>query len=331
MYLVCFGTRPEYIKLKSIIDNVPKYKVNIKTCFTGQHRHLLDGINVDYALTFENNHSENRLNDIVINILKNTYIFENIDNVIVQGDTTTAMAMALSAFQSKIRVIHIEAGLRTFNSMDPFPEEMNRQLISKLASIHFCPTETNAQNLLKESIPEKNIHVVGNTGLDNINRNDCRYDDIVLVTMHRRNNLDIMDEWFTEIEKVAKLYPHIKFILPIHPNPKVQKHRHLLKTVNVVEPMDHDEIIEVMKKCKFIISDSGGIQEEASFLNKRIIICRETTERQEVLNTHGVLCKNPANLEKFVNYMNDNYISAEDCPFGDGFAYKKILKTINNN
>jgi UDP-N-acetylglucosamine 2-epimerase (non-hydrolysing) len=138
MFLVCFGTRPEYIKIKSIIENLK----NVKTCFTGQHVDLINNIDVDYKLNI-NNENDNRLNNIVINILKNNHIFDNIEYVIVQGDTTTAMAIALSAFHNNIKIIHLEAGLRTNNINDPYPEEMNRQVISKLAYLHLCPTEMN--------------------------------------------------------------------------------------------------------------------------------------------------------------------------------------------
>jgi UDP-N-acetylglucosamine 2-epimerase len=151
---------------------------------------------VDYTLEINSTAYKNRLNEIVINILKHTHIFENIEYVLVQGDTTTALAMALSAFHHNKKVIHLEAGLRTHNIEDPFPEEANRQMISRLAQIHLCPTELNKQNLLEEGIKESNIFVVGNTGLDNIDRSNCVYENKVLITLHRRNNLPIMDRWF---------------------------------------------------------------------------------------------------------------------------------------
>ena len=155
--LICFGTRPEYIKVKSLIDNL----VDIKTCFTGQHSDLLKNIDVDYNLDIKDL-TENRLNNIFINIMKNSHIFDDIDYVLVQGDTTSACAIALSAFNNKKKVIHLEAGLRSNNINDPFPEELNRQLISRLTSIHLCPTLFNKNNLLNENIKE-NIYIVGNT------------------------------------------------------------------------------------------------------------------------------------------------------------------------
>ena len=157
--LICFGTRPEYIKVKSLIDNFP----NIKTCFTGQHPDLLNNINVDYKLLMDKELSENRLNNIFSNIFYYN-IFNDIEYVIIQGDTSTACAIALSAFNHGKKIIHLEAGLRSCNLKDPFPEEMNRQVISRLVDIHLCPTEFNKQNLLNENVSGE-IYVVGNTGL----------------------------------------------------------------------------------------------------------------------------------------------------------------------
>jgi UDP-N-acetylglucosamine 2-epimerase (non-hydrolysing) len=324
MILICFGTRPEYIKVRSLIEHLP----NKKTCFTGQHPDLLQDVQVDHKLHITPT-TKNRLNEIVINILKHTDIFTNIEYVLVQGDTTTALAMALSAFHHNTKIIHLEAGLRTNNIEDPFPEEANRQLITRLAQIHLCPTELNKQNLLKEGIKESNIFVVGNTGLDNIDRSNCIYENKVLITLHRRNNIPIIDRWFMTIEQIAIEHPEIEFILPIHPNPEIQKHKHLLNRVNILQPQSHSALIEIMKKTKCIISDSGGIQEEASFLNKKVIICRADTERPEVLEHHGILCKTPEELPEIFEYVNTTYSVVERCPFGDGFAYKKINTIID--
>jgi UDP-N-acetylglucosamine 2-epimerase (non-hydrolysing) len=322
MFLVCFGTRPEYIKVKSFIDNIK----NVKTCFTGQHVDLLKNIDFDYSLTIQNE-TDNRLNNILINILKNGYIFDNIKYAIVQGDTTTAMAVAISAVHHNIKVIHLEAGLRTYNVEDPYPEEMNRQLISRLAYMHLCPTEKNKINLLTENITS-NIFVTGNTGLDNIDKEDISYTNKVVITLHRRNNHNMIKQWFTTIEKIANKYNDTEFILPIHPNPNVKQHKDLFKKVCVVEPLSHNEMIKLVKSCRLIISDSGGIQEEASYLNKKIIICREDTERPEVLDSgHGILCPKPEFLEDiFARVYEDFYINSY-CPFGDGYSHKRI-KTI---
>ena len=324
MFLICFGTRPEYIKVKSLIDNLK----NVKTCFTGQHPDLLKNIKVDIELTMHDLNL-NRLNNIIINTLSNSNIFKDIDYVIVQGDTTSALSIALSAFNNKIKVIHLEAGLRTYNIEDPYPEEFNRQIISRIAYIHLCPTELNKKNLLNEGI-NKNIYVTGNTGLDNIDKTNTIYGNKIIITLHRRDNHHNIYEWFAIIEKIATNNPELEFILPIHPNPNVQKYRYILNKVKVINPINHLDMINLIKKCKFVISDSGGIQEEASFLNKKIIICRKDTERPEILETHGVMCNSPCKLEEIFNYVNENYIIDKPCPFGNGSAYKIITNILEN-
>ena len=322
--LICFGTRPEYIKVKSLIDNIK----DVKTCFTGQHHDLLKDIHCDYRMDFFNK-TDNKLNNILINNLSDYQFFKNIKFVLVQGDTTSAFGMALNAFHNNIKVIHLEAGLRTNDKLDPYPEELNRQLISKIADYHLCPTKKNMENLHKENI-YKNVYITGNTGLDNISKDDCYYGNKILITIHRRNNIDIIDKWFYEINKIASTNTDLEFILPMHPNPEIQKHKAILKNVNVIEPLNHSNLITILKTVKFVISDSGGIQEEASFLNKKIIICRKTSERDEIIGKHGIFCKCPSELNDIFNVINENYYINEECPFGDGNAYKKIINIFNN-
>jgi UDP-N-acetylglucosamine 2-epimerase (non-hydrolysing) len=320
--LICFGTRPEYIKVKSLINNLNI----IKTCFTGQHKDLVKSVDFDYELTIDDE-SENRLNSIFISTMKHSEIFKNIDYVLVQGDTSTACALAISAFNHGKKIIHLEAGLRSQNIKDPYPEEMNRQVIGRLADIHLCPTEFNKQNLLKENVSGK-IFVVGNTGLDNISKEGCKYKNQVLITMHRRDNHHNMDKWFEELEKLAKKYSDLEFLIPLHPNPNVQKHKNIFKKVKVVEPMTHDELIKYVKKCKFVISDSGGLQEECSYLNKKIVVCRKTTERPESVGTHSFMCGLPEKLEEIVDKIYKNYKVNAVCPYGDGESWKKILDLL---
>ena len=326
--LICFGTRPEYIKVKPLIHNLP----NIKTCFTGQHEQLLQNVVVDYKIDMSDNISDNRLNNIICCIMKHTHIFENIDYVLVQGDTTSAVAMALSAFNNGIKVIHLEAGLRSNNLKDPYPEEVNRRCISRIADIHLCPTEFNKENLLKENVGGE-IYVTGNTGLDNISKEGCEYGNKVLITMHRRDNHEKMEQWFQTMETIANKYKNIEFLIPLHPNPNVQKHKHLFQKVKVVEPMTHEAIIEYIKTCKFVISDSGGLQEECSYLNKKIIVCRKTTERPESIGVHSFMCDNPEMLEALVEQINESYEVVSVCPYGNGDSWKNIgdiIKMIKN-
>jgi UDP-N-acetylglucosamine 2-epimerase (non-hydrolysing) len=320
--LICFGTRPEYIKVKSLIKNLD----NIKTCYIKQHKDLLSNIKTDYIINISEL-TDNRLNNIISNILCKDNIFNDIDYVLVQGDTTSALSIALSAFNNNKKVIHLEAGLRSYNKLDPYPEEMNRCLISRITDIHLCPTELNKMNLIKENIKD-NIYVVGNTGLDNINRDNIKYGNKILITLHRRDNHNMMDLWFKELEKIANKYNEIEFILPIHPNPNVLKHKNILKKVNVIEPLNHNNLIDLIKECKFIISDSGGIQEECSFLKKKIVICRKTTERPEVLENYGVLCDSIDKLENYVDEFMNNYEIDKECPFGDGYSWIKIKKIL---
>jgi len=321
--LVCFGTRPEYIKVKSLIDNLP----NVKTCNTGQHTGLLQNIPSDYQLSIESTTSC-RLNNIVIGILSHIEVFQDIEYVLVQGDTTSAIAMALSAIHNGKRVIHLEAGLRTFDCSDPFPEELNRQMISRIASIHLCPTHLNRQNLMNEGIRD-NLFVVGNTGLDSIDPSGCTYGNTVFITLHRRKNVESIEDWFLELNSLSLSYPSISFVIAVHPNPAIRKHTHLLKNIQVVEPMPHDVTINIVKSCMCIISDSGGLQEEASFLKKKIIICRESTERPEILGTFGTLCSHPSELRsKFEIVLRDPMIELE-CPYGDGRSYQRIINVFN--
>jgi len=322
--LLCYGTRPEYIKMKSLIEHMD----NVQTCFTGQHQ-MMQHIEADYSIVIDPTESDNRLSNLWINILKRD-IFEKVDYVMVQGDTTSACAMAVSAFHHGKKVIHLEAGLRTYDPDNPFPEEINRQIISRIATIHLCPHQNNMQNLLDEKV-QGEIYIVGNTGLDTIDPNDTEYQNKVLITMHRRENHKYIDDWFAEFEKLANRYRDLEFILPLHPNPMFKKHCSIFKKVKIVKPMSHQEIITILKKCKFVISDSGGLQEECSFLNKKIIVCRKTTERPEIIGIVSYLCKQPSDLDAMVEMVNDNYVVNAECPYGDGKSWKKIIKLIHHS
>jgi UDP-N-acetylglucosamine 2-epimerase (non-hydrolysing) len=327
--LICFGTRPEWIKIKPLIEAFKNNGISHDILFTGQHVDLLKDINADYKIILQNL-SNNRLNSVLANNLL-TDIENKYTHVLVQGDTTSALGMALWGFHNKLKIIHLEAGLRTHDLNHPFPEEANRQLISRIADIHFCATKENEKSLYSENVPKKeHIYVVGNTGLDNLVYVKTTYSNKVLVTLHRRENHALIGDWFKAIDELAELYKDLEFILPIHPNPEVIKHKNLLKYTKVVDPMDHKSTIDILKDCKFVMTDSGGIQEEASFLNKKIIICRKTTERSECLGTHGVLCLLPCDLQDHVKQINFNYKIENKCPFGDGYSSQKISNILKN-
>lgn len=331
--LIGYGTRPEFIKVKPLIDKL-KGKIGFKTVFTGQHVDIINkGYVPDYVLTIPE--GSNRLDCVISSAFNNEIIFKDITHVLVQGDTSSALSLALAAFHRQIDVIHLEAGLRTYDFKNPYPEEMNRQLIGRIANINLCPTEINALTLELEKV-QGEIFVVGNTGLDSLVewKKKCDYTNKVLITLHRRENHDIIEKWFTEINKLAKSNKDLEFILPLHPNPNVQKWKHLLTDVNVVAPLPHNELLEVLVKSKFVISDSGGLQEECSFFNKKIIVCREKTERQESVGHTSFLCASPKELKKSFAVINNEYYNKDvcghtpPCPFGDGNAAEKILKVL---
>tara|TARA_R100001509_G_scaffold47076_1_gene25452 strand:+ start:87 stop:1091 length:1005 start_codon:yes stop_codon:yes gene_type:complete len=331
MILICFGTRPEWLKIKPLIG-----KLNCKLLFTGQHQDLLSEIAVDYSINpcAKSHGSENmRLNSVIEDCLSQFPVHDSdlFDYVLVQGDTATAFGCALAAFNLKLKVIHLEAGLRTRDLSNPYPEEGYRQMISRISTINLCPTTLSARNLEEECIT--NTHVVGNTVLDNLvpHKGSESYGGKVLVTLHRRENHEIMSEWFRELDSIAKVYKDdLEFILPIHPNPNVTKHRNILANVNVIDPLNHNDTIKLLAECKFCITDSGGIQEEASFFNKKCIVCRKDTERQEaLLSGHVVLCKEPEDLTSKVRAMIDNYEIDKPCPFGNGDSSEIISKILH--
>jgi len=325
MMLICFGTRPEYIKIKPLLT-VFKDNIDYALLFTGQHTDLLKNLPED-TRRLKIIDGPNRLDSIVQSILNQEELFEDITSVLVQGDTTSVFSLALAAFHRQVKVIHLEAGLRTYDKWNPYPEEFNRQAVSRIADIHLCPTELSAENLRREGIVD-NIFVSGNTVLDNIRDVSIKYEDIVVVTMHRRENHHCIEEWFQEINLLAEKNPSLQFILPIHPNPNVYRHREMLTNVKVVSPLEYNRFIELLAKAKFVITDSGGIQEETSFFFKKCIVCRKATERSEGLGVFSFLCETPSQLEAAFNAVNDDHIPQGVCPYGDGYAAESILEYL---
>ncbi len=327
MILISFGTRPEFIKVKPLIETIDG-RLPYKLLFTGQHIDLLSKIKFKKNLIrLSVEEGSNRLDSIVSSMMNKEDIFENISAVLVQGDTTSAFAIALAAFHRKIKIIHLEAGLRTYDKNQPYPEEFNRQAISRMADIHLCPTNTSKNFLINEKV-QGIKEVVGNTVLDNLVDIRTEYSNKIIVTMHRRENHHNMKEWFTTIDNIASLNPGLKFIIPLHPNPNVQKHKRLLKDVRVIEPLEYEQFIDLLSTAKFVITDSGGLQEETSFLAKKCIVCREKTERTEGLGTFAFMCPKPRDLMKVFQEVNRNHIPVGVCPYGDGTASKKIYNII---
>jgi UDP-N-acetylglucosamine 2-epimerase (non-hydrolysing) len=325
MLLVCYGTRPEYLKLRPLFEKM-KGVVPFKTLFVGQHTDLVSE-NSDYKIEISD--GRNRLDSIVSSIM-NCFDFkaEGVKSVLVQGDTTTAFAIALSAFNHEIPIVHLEAGLRTYNLAQPYPEEANRQMISRIASIHLCPTGLSKRRLISECAPGI-IEVVGNTVLDNLVGIETEKEKKVLVTMHRRENHKNMGKWFAAIDNLAKEYFEYEFLLPIHPNPLVKKYQTTFKNINVVEPMRYNDLIGYLSRCSYVITDSGGIQEEASFLRKPCLVCRQETERTEGLNNFSLLCEYPYLLPELFKRLEFLEMKGS-CPYGNGNAAQRIMKILVN-
>jgi UDP-N-acetylglucosamine 2-epimerase (non-hydrolysing) len=336
----------------------------VKVCITAQHRHLLDqvidffGIKVDYDLDLMRPGQD--LHSLTSDIITSTKtIFESYapDLVLVHGDTATSMAAALSAFYLRIPVGHVEAGLRTFNKYSPFPEEINRCITSKIADFHFAPTSGSQNNLIAEGIPQDTIILTGNTvidalklGLEKINsRTPLSIDKLtrtipfrrpfILVTGHRRENFG---EGFISICQALRqiaLTLDVDIIYPVHLNPNVQgpvfEYLSNISSVFLIEPQPYESFIWLMSKCKLIITDSGGVQEEAPTLGKPVLVMRDTTERPEAV-TAGTVILVGTDYEKIVNVTTQlllddnqyNIMSLANNPYGDGEASNRIVDFI---
>ena len=323
--LFCFGTRPKWLKIKSLIDIMPQEKYSI--LFTGQHVDLIKNIDIDHKIEIKQR--RNRLDSIISSCLLQ-FPEGDFSGVVVQGDTASAYACALAAYNRGIKIFYLEAGLRSYDLNNPYPEEAYRQMISRISDVNFCPTELSKQNLISERA-FGNCHVVGNTVLDNLLqfKKEEEYSNIVLVTMHRRENHSTIKSWFKEINKAAQIHSDLQFYIPLHPNPNVYRHRDLLTNLSVIEPLSHNKFMQFLTKSRFIITDSGGIQEEGSFFNKKVIVCRKTTERPEGIGTgHLYLCDSPKSLIDLANIISNDYEINSSCPYGDGKSSEKIYQIL---
>jgi UDP-N-acetylglucosamine 2-epimerase len=293
--------------------------------YTGQQKDIGE-FEYDESIEIPDGNS-NRLNSVIATILDSN-VFQGVHHVIVQGDTASSFAVCLAAYNRGISISHIEAGLRTFDKGNPFPEECYRQMISSMASYHFCPTRKDMENLIREGIAQ-HVWVTGNTVIDTLPALDVTYEDTVLITMHRRENHSIMEKWFIELENLAMLFPQIDFVIPLHPNPAVVEASRILKRVKVIDPVPHGELLKMIAKSKMVITDSGGIQEEAAFYNKRVLVCRTTTERPALNQT---MVRKPNDLvSTFEKYIKDYQLNTTECPFGTGDASERIYNLIMEN
>jgi UDP-N-acetylglucosamine 2-epimerase (non-hydrolysing) len=365
--LTVFGTRPEAIKMAVLVKELNKeVAIEHKVCLTAQHRQMLDqvmgffDIKADFDLNIMQPNQD--LTDITARILSGLRdLFQTYkpDIMLVHGDTTTCMAATLAGFYAGIKVAHVEAGLRTFNLRSPFPEEGNRLITDRLAHIHFAPTALNKDNLLKEGINESSIVVTGNTVIDALlfakdkvtgftnNVIDSKVRSlfesdrkILLVTGHRRENFGTGFLQICEaLKEIAITIPSIEIVYPVHLNPNVQKPvneiLNNISNIHLVAPMDYADFVFAMKRSWAILTDSGGVQEEAPSLGKPVLVMRDTTERPEALIA-GTVKLVGAVKESIVEGITRLYLDTEAYvemshahnPYGDGQASKRILTRL---
>ena len=378
--MLVFGTRPEAIKMAPLVKEFQKQPKRVETvvCVTGQHREMLDqvlkifDIKPDYDLNIMKQGQD--LYDVTARVLTGMRdVLKEVkpDVVLVHGDTTTSTAAALAAFYQQIPVGHVEAGLRTHNIYSPWPEEMNRLLTGRLATYHFSPTPLSRNNLIKESVDDRNIIVTGNTVIDalywvvdkikNNKELDNELEDIlskagydvnrlnngkklVLITGHRRENFgDGFINMCTAIKDLTVKYPDLDFVYPMHLNPNVRKPIHEvfgenlsgLKNMFFIEPLEYLSFVYLMEKSSIVLTDSGGIQEEAPGLGKPVLVMRDTTERPEALDA-GTVKLVGTDYNKIVNEVSsliDDKAAYEKMskavnPYGDGKACSRIVKAL---
>ncbi len=348
-----FGTRPEVIKIAPVYQYFQKMNESVVAIATAQHREMMDmmvrifKITPDYDMNIMvHNQSLNYVLSKVVQQLEEILKKEKPDLVFVQGDTTTALAGALCAFHLSIPVAHIEAGLRTNNLYDPFPEEMNRRFIDVMAEYLFAPTEVAKENLIKENIDEKRIFVVGNTVVDaletirrSLNLQDLRrkyvkQDDYFLITLHRRENIGKrMRSILRGIKRFAE-ESGLRAVFPVHKNPRVREivSQELEKNDRFIllDPVDYEHFLALLDGSKFVITDSGGIQEEAPSFGKFVVVARETTERPELIrHGWGILAGiEESSVYESLKLAQAKKFDANSNPFGDGKSSERIYKVI---
>jgi len=364
--LTIFGTRPEAIKLAPVIKELERRNDVFvsKVCVTAQHREMLDpflqlfGINPDWDLNImQPNQSLFDVTAKALVKLKEVLEKENPDLVLVQGDTTTTFTAALAAYYLKIKVGHVEAGLRTLDKYNPFPEELNRRLVGHIADLHFAPTKRAKENLLSEGIPESSIFVTGNTVVDALFMILARTKSedylpkalsqpdrkLILVTAHRRESFgEGIANICLALKEIVKRVPDVEIVYPVHLNPNVREpvYRMLsgMERVHLIEPLDYISFVHLMKASYLILTDSGGIQEEAPSLGKPVLVLRNTTERPEAVEAGAAklvgtdpqrivaetlrLLQDPSEYSKMANAPN---------PFGDGKASLRIVDILERH
>lgn len=360
--VVAFGTRPEAIKMCPLVNELKAHPKDFDTvvCVTGQHREMLDQVLEVFQVVPEYDLSIMKpgqtLFDVTSDVLlkiKAVLEKEKPDVVLVHGDTTTSFAAALAAFYLQIPIGHVEAGLRTHNMYSPWPEEFNRQAVDLITQYYFAPTEKSKQNLLQEGKPEERIFVTGNTGIDALKttvREDYTHPELewakdsrlILITAHRRENLgEPMHHMFRAIRRVMEEHPDTKAIYPIHMNPKVRKAAHEeldgFNRLHIIDPLEVLDFHNFMARSYLILTDSGGIQEEAPSLGKPVLVMRDTTERPKGVEA-GTLklvgTDEETIYQAFTNLLDNEQeyksMSHASNPYGDGCASKWIASFLKN-
>jgi len=332
-YTIVFGTRPEYLKLKSLINEFQLRKIKHKVIYVQQHVKIDEEMEEYYECLSIDNTSGDRLCCIGEQILLKlpNYINDS-THVIVQGDTATAYYSAITAFQLQKQIIHVEAGLRTYDIEKPFPEEAYRQMISRIATVNLTPHEDSSKILMQEKVSGK-IHNVGNTILDLINSYhlECTMDNLVLITFHRRENWDKIDVLLSGLKKLVDKTPDIKYIWYLHPNPDLQrKVKDAIKdmpSIELKDPCGHKEFTKQIAASNFLITDSGGIQEEASFLGKHSIVLRASTERSHIPKEYITILEDYSRLDEIYKMIPENHFPSCNV-YGYGDSSRIILNLI---
>lgn len=361
--MTIFGTRPEAIKMAPVVKGLEKIEeIESIVTVTAQHREMLDqvldlfDIQADYDLDIMK--SGQTLTDITIRVLKGleeVLLETKPDMVLVHGDTSTTFVAGLAAYYQQIRIGHVEAGLRTNNKYSPFPEEMNRNLTGVLADLHFAPTAQSRENLLKENISEKKIFITGNTVIDalldtvdeeyvfsdnKLNDIDFKNKKLILLTAHRRENLgQAMKRIFKAVRDIVRDNPDVELIFPVHLNPKVRKLADSIlkgrERIHLIEPLDYQPFANLMARSYLLMTDSGGIQEEAPGLGKPVLVLRDTTERPEAIaaGTVKLLGTDTDLIYKTCTELIRNQEAYREMatavnPYGDGKAVERIVKRL---
>ncbi|MFZ2959576.1 MAG: UDP-N-acetylglucosamine 2-epimerase (non-hydrolyzing) [Candidatus Ozemobacteraceae bacterium] len=360
--LFILGTRPEIIKLAPVVRAARTAGHDVTLLNTGQHRELADEMlkvfdlrpNIDLTV-MEANQTLFSVSARILERLQDVFVRDRYDMILVQGDTTTAFLGALAGYYTKTPVAHVEAGLRTNDKFSPFPEEMNRRLASNLCDLHFPPTERSRKNLLAEGVPAKNIHVTGNTVIDALfwaleMQHEPSHElwpifqghhRLILVTTHRRESFgEPHRRVFGALREIVDSAPDLKLLLPVHPNPNVRNEVAAMlghhPRIFLTAPLGYLDFLHAMKRSTLILSDSGGVQEEAPSLKKPVLVLRESTERPEGLDS-GALKLVGTDPELIFNeatrLLNDPAayaaMTANPNPYGDGQASQRILRSID--